>query len=213
MHDKRIARLAREAFLREPLFEGFTDIRRNPSIRLQTILMSVFLMPFFGIASLLSNDRETRTQRYKGLFGCERKMVASDSTFARVLKWLHPPEAQRFLLSFLPKFESHDLLRTCLSPQGKPRRLGILDGSYMGGHWLVTLCLPGVIAYPVMVRRCETQGQEQAVARKIMRGVVRILGKLRPELWLLDALYFNQNTIKIARAQQSHVLFKFKDAE
>ena len=116
-------------------------------------------------------------------------------------------------MSFLPKFESHDLLRTCLSPQGKPRRLGILDGSYMGGHWLVTLCLPGVIAYPVMVRRCETQGQEQAVARKIMRGVVRILGKLRPELWLLDALYFNQNTIKIARAQQSHVLFKFKDAE
>jgi hypothetical protein len=27
----------------------------------------------------LSDDRETRTQRYKGLFGCERKMVPSDS--------------------------------------------------------------------------------------------------------------------------------------
>jgi len=53
MHDKRIARLARDAFLNEPLFQGFTDIRKNPSIRLQTILMSLFLMPFFGIASLL----------------------------------------------------------------------------------------------------------------------------------------------------------------
>jgi hypothetical protein len=213
MHDKRIARLARDAFLNEPLFQGFTDIRKNPSIRLQTILMSLFLMPFFGIASLLSNDRETRTQRYKGLFGCERKMVASDSTFARVLKWLRPQEAQRFLLSFLPKFERHDLLRICLSPTGRPRRLGILDGSYMGGHWLVTLCLPGVIAYPVIVRRCESQGQEQRVARQIMRGVVRILGKLRPELWLLDALYFNRNTIKIARGQKAHVLFKFKKAD
>lgn len=213
MQDKRIARLARDAFLNEPLFEGFTDIRRNPSIRLQTILMSLFLMPFFGLSSLLSNDREARTERYKGLFGCARKMVSSDSTFARVLKWLRPQESQRFLVSFLQKFESRDLLRKSLSPTGRARRLGILDGSYMGGHWLVTLCLPGVIAYPVMVRRCETQGQEQRVARQMMRAVVRVLGKLRPELWLLDALYFNRNTIKIARGQKAHVLFKFKQAQ
>jgi hypothetical protein len=213
MHDKRIARLARDAFLREPLFEGFTDIRRKPSIRLQTILMSLFLMPFFGMRSLLSNDREARTQRYKGLFGCERKMVASDSTFARVLRWLKPQQGQAFLLSFLPTFERHDLLRKSLSPTGRARRLGILDGSYMGGHWLVTLCLPGLIAYPVMVRRCETRGQEQTVARQMMRAVVGILGKLRPELWLLDGLYFNRNTIKIARGQKAHVLFKFKEAD
>jgi hypothetical protein len=213
MQNKRIARLARDAFLNEPLFEGFTDIRKNPSIRLRTILMSLFLMPFFGISSLLSNDREARTERYKLLFGCQRKMVGSDSTFARVLKWLKPQESQAFLLSFLPKFESQDLLRKRLSPKGKPRRLGILDGSYMGGHWLVTLCLPGVIAYPLMVRRCQSQGEEQGVARQMMRAAARILGKLRPELWLLDALYFNRNTIKIARGQRAHVLFKFKEAE
>jgi len=213
MQNKRIARLARDAFLNEPLFEGFTDIRKNPSIRLQTILMSLFLMPFFGLSSLLSNDREARTERYKGLFGCRRKMVGSDSTFARVLKWLRPQEAQRFLLSFLPRFEQHDLLRKSLSLKGPPRRLGILDGSYMGGHWLVTLCLPGVIAYPAMVRRCESRGREQGVARQMMRASRRILGKLRPELWLLDALYFNKNTIKIARGQKAHVLFKFKEAE
>jgi hypothetical protein len=213
MHDKRIARLARDAFLNEPLFGGFTDIRKNPSIRLQTILMSLFLMPFFSLGSLLSNDREARTERYKGLFGCRRKMVCSDSSFARVLKWLRPQESQRFLLSFLQRFEQHDLLRIRLSPKGPPRRLGILDGSHMGGHWLVSLCLPGVIAYPLMVRRCETQGQEQRVARQMMRASSRILGKLRPQLWLLDALYFNLNTIKLARTGSAHVLFKFKDPE
>ncbi len=47
--------------------------------------MSVFLVPFFGIKSLLSNDRKTHTQHYKGLFDCRRKMAASDSTFACVL--------------------------------------------------------------------------------------------------------------------------------
>jgi len=182
MHNERIARLARDAFLNEPLLEGFTAIRWNPSIKLRTILLSLFLMPFFGLSSLLSNDREARTEGYKGLFGCQRRMVCSDSTYARVLKRLKPQETRQYLLSFLDKFEHHDLLRICLSPEGPPRRLGILDGSYMGGHWLVSLCLPGLIAYPVMVRRCESQGQEQKVARQMMHASSRILGKLRPQL-------------------------------
>jgi len=213
MERERIARLTRDAFLKEPLFQGFTDIRKRPQIRLQAILMSLFAMPLFGRHSLLSNDRQARISHYKRLFGCERKMVASDSTFARVLKWLYPQQVKQFLLGFLQPFEQRDLLRKRLSPKGRLRRLGILDGSYMGGHWLVALCLAGKIDYPVMVERCDNQGQEQSVARKMMRAAAKALGKLRPELWLLDALYFNRNTIAIARGRHSHVLFKFKDAD
>jgi hypothetical protein len=213
MESERIARLTRDAFLKEPLFRGFTDIRKRPQIRLQAILMSLFAMPLFGRRSLLSNDRQARTSHYKKLFGSQRKMVASDSTFARVLKWLYPQQVKEFLLSFLQRFEQRDLLRKRLSPKGRLRRLGILDGSYMGGHWLVTLCLAGRIDYPVMVERCHSKGQEQQVARKLMQEAPKVLGKLRPELWLLDALYFNRNTIAIARRQRSHLLFKFKDAD
>ena len=213
MESERIARLTRDAFLKEPLFQGFTDIRKRPQIRLQAILMSLFAMPLFGMRSLLSNDRHARTSHYKKLFGSQRKMVASDSTFARVLKWLYPQQVKQFLLGFLQRFEGRDLLRKRLSPKGRLRRLGILDGSYMGGHWLVTLCLAGKIDYPLMVERCHNQGQEQLVARKMMQGTAKVLGKLRPELWLLDALYFNRNTIAIARGQMAHVLFKFKDAD
>jgi hypothetical protein len=213
MESERIARLARESFLNEPLFEGFTDIRKRPRIRLQTILASLFTMPFFGIRSLLSNDRLARTTQYKKLFGSRRKMVASDSTFARVLRWLRPSEVQAFLLQFLSRFEERDLLRKGLSPKGRLRRVGILDGTYMGGHWLVTLCLAGRINYPVMVRRCANQGQEQKVARTMMVEATAELGELRPDLWLLDGLYFNANTIKIAQAQGAEVLFKFKEPE
>jgi len=46
-----------------------------------------------------------------------------------------------------------------------------------------------------------------------MRAAAKLLGRLRPELWLLDALYFNVNTIAIARRLRSQVLFKFKDAD
>jgi hypothetical protein len=213
MESQRIARLTRDAFLKEPLFEGFTDIRKRPQIRLQAILMSLYTMPLFGRRSLLSNDRQARSSHYKKLFGSQRKMVASDSTFARVLKWLSPQQVKQFLLGFLAKFEQRDMLRKRLSAKGRLRRLGILDGSYMGGHWLVTLCLAGKIDNPVMVERCDHQGQEQLVARKMMQAAEKVLGKLRPELWLLDALYFNRNTIAIARGQQAHVVFKFKDAD
>jgi hypothetical protein len=213
MESERIARIARDAFLNEPLFGGFTDIRKRPQIPLQAILMSLFAMPLLGLKSLLSNDREARTSRYKKLFGCDRKMVASDSTFARVLKWLFPRQVESFLLGFLDTFERRDLLRRRLSPKGRPRRLGILDGSYMGGHWQVTLCLAGKIDYPVMVERCRNHGQEQLVARQMMKAAPKVLGKQRPELWLLDALYFNKNTIAIAFRQKTQVLFKFKDAD
>jgi hypothetical protein len=213
MESERIARIVRDAFLNEPLFGGFTDIRKRPQIPLQAILMSLFAMPLLGLKSLLSNDREARTSRYKKLFGCDRKMVASDSTFARVLKWLFPRQVESFLLGFRKTFEGRDLLRKRLSPKGRPRRLGILDGSYMGGHWQVTLCLAGKIDYPVMVERCRNHGQEQLVARQMMKAAPKVLGKQRPELWLLDALYFNKNTIAIAFRQKTQVLFKFKDAD
>jgi hypothetical protein len=213
MESKRIARLARDAFLKEPLFEGFTDIRKRPQIRLQAILMSLFAMPLFGRRSLLSNDRHARTSHYKKLFGCRRKMVASDSTFARVLKWLYPQQVKQFLLGFLQRFEQHDLLRKRLTPKGKLRRLGILDGSFMGGHWLATLCLAGKIDYPVMVERYHNQGHELTAALKIMKEAAKVLGKLRPELWLLDALYFTKTTIAVARRQHAHLLFKFKNAD
>jgi hypothetical protein len=103
--------------------------------------MSLFAMPLFEMRSLLSNDRQARTSLHKKLFGCERKIVASDSTFARVLKWPYPQQVKQFILGFLQRFEQQDLLPKRLSPKDKVRRLGILDGSYMGSHWLVTLCL------------------------------------------------------------------------
>lgn len=46
----------------------------------------------------------------------------------------------------------------------------------------------------------------------MMRHSAEALGEARPELWLLDALYFNANTIKVARQQGAEVLFKFKKA-
>ena len=113
--------------------------------------MSTILMRFFGLTSLLSLDREARKKQFKKLFGSKRKMVASDSTLKRVLNWLSRKTAIVFLLGFLKVFEKEDLSRKKLTQEGPYRRIGIVDGSFMGSNYLVTLNLSGKIDYPAMV--------------------------------------------------------------
>jgi hypothetical protein len=140
-------------------------------------------------------------------------MVASDSTFARVLGWLRFNELQHFLHSFRKLFENQDLLQKRLSPQARSHRLGILDGTYMGGHWLETLCLAAKINCPAIIRAYNKQGQELSVSRQIIRESKQLLGPSAPTLWLLDALYFDKTTFQWVRKQDAHILVKVKDAE
>ena len=206
--NKRIACVLKETFSFHQKFGEITDLRKNPSIKLQTILMSVFLMPFFSLTSLLSLDRESRTKTFKGLFGCSRKMVASDSTYRRVLGWLQPQQSSSFLMSFLQPFDQKNLLQRQLTPTSTARRLGILDGSCMGGHWLVALCLSGKINYPALTRAYRKKGDELSVAREIIQEAPKLLGPSSPKLWLLDGLYFNKTTFNLVRNQGAHLLIK-----
>ena len=107
----------------------FTDIRKNPEIKLKDIITSIVLMPFYGVTSLLGFDRLSRKKQFKKLFGSNRKMVASDSTIKRALMWLNEKEAESFQGSFLKLFEEENLSRIQLTEKGKYRRIGIMDGS------------------------------------------------------------------------------------
>lgn len=210
---RRIARIVSNYQLSQHLFDGITDIRRHPAIGLRTILTSFFLMPFFSLTSLLSLDREARTQRFKSLFGCSRKIVASDSTLRRVLGWLDPQQLRTLLLKLLPLFERQGLLTTRLAPQAPQRRLGILDGSFMGGHWLSILCLSGRINLPALIAARTSQGDEMAVGLPLIRASKTLLGQAFPTLWLLDALYFTRPVFRLLRRLGAHLLIKLKEAD
>ena len=80
----------------------FTDIRKNPQIKLTHIVLSVLMMPFFSLQSFLSLDRVSRRSELIKYFGCTRKMVASDSTVSRALHWLKPQQLGQFRRSVLP---------------------------------------------------------------------------------------------------------------
>ena len=127
---------------------NLTDLRKNPSIKLKTILMSILLMPFYNINALLGLDLQSRKKAFKKLFGCSRNQVVSDSTASRVLNWLNPQESEEFLLGFKDVFVKEKVNRIRLVEHGPLRKIGILDGTQMGSHWACVLNLCGRVNYP-----------------------------------------------------------------
>ena len=190
------------------LFAEFSDIRKIPTISLSTILCSVFLMPFFGLKSLLALDTLARNSSYKRLFDCARKMVASDSTVARVLTWVKPEQSRRFLRAFVPSLDQLGLLEKALVPGGEPIRIGIIDGTLMSNHHLVTFSLHGSIDYPVIIEDQKKQGKELSTALRVLNEAHQRLGGCFPDLILCDSLYFNRSTFNNVRSKGSHILIK-----
>ncbi|MBA7715918.1 hypothetical protein ES703_124977 [subsurface metagenome] len=64
MQDRNFAVLLKEKLKIFSLIKLFADIRKNPEIPLRDIILSLFLMPFFGLTSLLSLDREARKKQF-----------------------------------------------------------------------------------------------------------------------------------------------------
>ena len=100
-----IDKFFRDALKLPKVLAQITDIRKYPVIDLRDIIMQIFLMPFFGLTSLLSLDKISRKKSFKKLFKCERKMVSSDTTIKRALDWIEEDESRIFLLSFLTFME------------------------------------------------------------------------------------------------------------
>jgi hypothetical protein len=122
-------------------------------------------------------------------------------------------QLRRMLLQLLPRLERQGLL-TCRLDEHRPlRRPAVLDGTYMGGHWLSALCLCGTINAPALIAPRQSQGDELPRGYAIMRASKFLLGPCFPTLWLLDALYFTRPVFRLLHRLGAHVLIKLKDAE
>ncbi len=215
---------ALSAFLRRELrlhrlFALFHDIRKDPVIPLKNLLGMVFCMPFFGHTSMLAAVREARTMRFREFFDAVHrrdgvKMVASDSTLQRTLRWLAPSSAQRMLCEITRRLGRMGLLSTRLSPQLSTRRLGIVDGTVLGKFSAVCVTLLGKVRVPVAIEPAGGRGNELPVAEKLLPQVVAQLGSHAPQLWLVDGLYFTSGFFSlICNTLHADLLIKCKDSE
>ena len=210
-YEAKLASFFRNTVRIPQIVGSFTDIRLNPRIRLRDILTSVFFMPMIGLTALLRLDFHLRTKKMLSLFRCpaEKKVVVSDTTVARVLHWLDQGESRKALLAPCASLNAKGLLQRQLSPESAPRRLGVIDGSEMGGHYLVAALLCGRVNYPVLAEPCKGRGHELKTAQSCLPTLAHQLGPCAPDLWLFDALYFNRSTFKTVRDLGAHLLIKY----
>ncbi len=183
------------------ILDGFSDIRKHPRIRLRDILTSVFLMPVLGLTALLRLDAALRTPPMLRLFRSpkDKKVVVADTTIARVLRWLKPEQSRQALLAATAKLEDKGLLLRRLTPTSTPKRIGVFDGSQMGGHYLVAALLCGAVNCPVLAEPCKGRGHELKTTQYWLPVLQKKLDRCAPQLWLLDPHYFNQSSFKSVR--------------
>lgn len=212
------------AFLRRSLrlhrlFGLFRDIRRNPVIPLKNLLGMVFCMPFFAQTTMLGADRDARKKRQRLLFDSEHrrdhvKMVASDTTLQRVMRWLDPQAARQVLIEIARRLDRMGLLSTKLSENSARRRIGIVDGSVLGKFYAVCVTLLGSVRMPLVIEPAGGRGKELPVAQRLVKQAATNLGSHAPTLWLADALYFTTGFFSLIRNElHAHLLIKCKDPE
>lgn len=193
---------------------GFTDVRHKPQIPLKNIVLSFCLMAVYSIRSMLKFDYQSRVPQFKRLFGKLvelRKMVCSDSTLQRAIRWIKPEEARRFQMSFLSDYRRMRCWAKQIAPNAPFRKIGIIDGSVMNKNHLVALALFGTVIYPVMVEACSGRGMELTQAKKLIDSLSERLGESCPELLLFDGLYFNAPIFKHVCENGMHILVKCGD--
>lgn len=188
----------------------FTDYRTNPSISLPTILLCVLLMPLFNATSLPPLDRFARGPRVKHLFGTTgRKMVTSDSTIRRALRWLDPEQVNAFAKHLVDELDRRRMLHRRFVQGGPARRVAVVDGSCMSGHSIRAACLTGSLTVTPLVAHMHGKGHELEKSRRLIKALAGF-GSAKPQLVLLDALYFETTTIEMIRRLGMHVLIKGK---
>jgi hypothetical protein len=210
-YESQLALFFRDTLKVARIFDCFRDIRMHPRIPLRDILISVFLMPYWGFTALLRLDTHLRTPQMLRLFRCakKKKVVVSDTTITRVLGWLNPEDSRKALLAPLRSLNQEGLLQRPLAPEGPSRRVGVIDGSQMGGHYLVAALLCGQVNYPVLTEPCKGRGHELKTTQRLLPILHQMLGPAAPQLWLVDALYFNQPIFHTVGDQQAHLLIKY----
>jgi hypothetical protein len=195
----------------------FSDIRQTPFIPLKNIILAFCYTVFLGYKSLLGFDGAGRTRAVRRLFGPrldDWDMVCSDSTMQRVARWLNAKEARGFLQSSYGLFKEGGQDKVVLAPGGKLRRLAVMDGSFMGGHYVCVMALIGKnMTYPWEIQPCPGRGHELSTAKSMIQSLPDDQFQRPCDLILYDFLAFNAPLITAAREKGLHILIKGRNPE
>lgn len=179
-------------------FNNFSDNRKQPQIPASDIAKSVILMPALQLQSILQLDQMARHSVFKNLIGSKRSMVASDTTFERVLPNLDLQPINNTIRAVYNQVVSRGLSKFHFS-SGNKLRLAAVDGSGFGQYFASVVTLIGQGTFPLDSHVHETRGNELLCSRATLSRITDLLGHSWCDILLADGLYPTKEDFKSAK--------------
>jgi hypothetical protein len=166
------------------------NTRKSPEVKTSTVAESVAVGAALGVPSLRQLDQTLRKEGLRRALGSSRERVASDTTVSRVCDVMKTSDLRRQLTGIWRSARREGLLGVEVG--GRLRRIGVIDGSFIGGQYVSVMVEPGEIPVPVSVVRYPKRGKELVASGALLRHVVRREGRGCFEYVLNDGLYANE---------------------
>lgn len=168
-------------------WNSIRDCRKNPEVSLKTVLEAVVLGAALGDRSLRATDQSMRQSGMRKIFGCERELVVSDSTIARVCEEVSPKEIESLLRNAHDKVSQQGWSKR--EVQGRSVRIGVVDASGIGGQIAGFLMVLGKVRSFLALRGMEKAGYELPTTLSLLREATASYGEGYLSYVLGDGLY------------------------
>ena len=151
------------------------ETRKSPEIEAGLIAKSVAVGAALGIESLRHLDQTLRRRGVREGLGSSRACVASDTSVARVCGQTKTAWVRKALRASWRRVRSRGLLGVKVAD--KKLRVGILDGTTVGGQMASVLVEVGEIPTPLCLGRIVKRGKELPMSLAVLQHVAKAEGR------------------------------------
>ena len=145
-------------------------------------------------------DLMARQKEVREWLGSDRRMVASDATYLRILPRMVRSQLREELqqANVLLRQKGHGKLTL---PGGRTIRAAAVDGTVLSGRYASVLEVMGGHPAVVDLEPCEGKGKELPASERLLRRVVKRHGKGFVEIVLGDGLYITEGMLRLCREE------------
>jgi hypothetical protein len=192
------------------------DDRKSPQISPSVIFLSLLFLVLFKKRSFLQLDQFMRTKQAKrfigrdlGSRGYPLRVAVSDSTIPRSLETYHLQPLRSYLKTIYTKARHTGKCK--VDVYGKKFKLACVDGSLFGKFYGCVLQLLGEANLLLDIEVTTGKGKEIPTTRALLDRAFREYGEGFVDIFLLDALYADKQTINLILSNKSHFLMKTEE--
>ncbi len=166
------------------------NTRKSPEIRTTTVAEAVAMGAVLGVPSLRQLDQALREVGVRRALGSSGERVASDTTVSRVCDVMMTSEIRQRLKEMWRLARREGVLG--VEVNGRRCRVGVIDGSFIGGQYASVIVEVGAIPVPVNVVRYPKRGKELVASGILLRHLEEQEGRGCFDYVLGDGLYANE---------------------